>query len=81
MLAFQRRLDVVASNIANVNTTGYRASRVLFEDLFSQTLQGARAPVGNFGGSNPVQVGLGVRLGSRPVWPPIWLSKAQAFSS
>lgn len=63
LLAFQRRLDVVASNIANVNTTGYRASRVLFQDLFSQTLQGARAPSGNFGGSNPMQVGLGVRVG------------------
>lgn len=60
----QRRLDVIASNIANVNTTGYRGSRVLFQDLFSQTLQGPRAPVGPFGGNNPMQVGLGVRLAS-----------------
>ncbi len=64
LTAFQRRLDVIASNISNVNTTGYRGSRVLFQDLFSQTLAGAAAPVGNFGGTNPVQVGLGVRLGS-----------------
>lgn len=64
LAAFQRRLDVVANNIANVNTPGYRSSRVLFEDLFSQTLQGARAPEGNFGGSNPIQVGLGVRIGT-----------------
>jgi flagellar hook protein FlgE len=42
LLAHQRRIDVVASNIANVNTTGYRGSRVLFQDLFAQTLQGAR---------------------------------------
>lgn len=60
----QRRLDVIASNIANVNTTGYRSSRVLFQDLFSQTLQGPRAPVGAFGGNNSMQVGLGVRLAS-----------------
>jgi flagellar hook protein FlgE len=64
LIAFQRRLDVIASNIANVNTTAYRSSRVLFQDLFSQTLQGPRAPVGNFGGSNPIQVGLGVRIGT-----------------
>ncbi len=64
LLAHQRRLDVVASNIANVNTTGYKGSRVLFQDLFSQTLEGGSAPVDNFGGSNPVQVGLGVQVGS-----------------
>jgi len=60
----QRRIDVIASNIANVNTTGYRSSRVLFQDLFSQTLTGPRAPVGQFAGNNPMQVGLGVRLAS-----------------
>jgi flagellar hook protein FlgE len=62
--AQQRKLDVVANNIANVNTTGYRASRVLFQDLFSQTLRGGSAPLGGFGGSNPQQVGLGVQLAS-----------------
>jgi flagellar hook protein FlgE len=62
--AYQRRLDVIANNIANVNTTGYRSSRVLFQDLFSQTLQGARAPEGSFGGTNPQQTGLGVRVAS-----------------
>lgn len=60
----QRRLDVIANNIANTNTVGYRGSRVLFQDLFSQTLQGGAAPIGNFGGTNPQQVGLGVRIGS-----------------
>jgi flagellar hook protein FlgE len=64
LLAHQRKIDVVASNIANVNTTAYRASRALFQDLFSQTLEGARAAVGSFGGTNPSQVGLGVRLAS-----------------
>ncbi len=64
LLVQQRKLDVVANNIANVNTTGYRGSRVLFQDLFSQTLNGGSAPVGNFGGSNPQQVGLGVEIAS-----------------
>jgi flagellar hook protein FlgE len=62
--ANQRRLDVIASNISNVNTTGYRSARVLFQDLFSQTLQGSSAPVDDFGGSNGQQVGLGVRIGA-----------------
>ena len=64
LLVQQRKLDVVASNIANVNTIGYRGARVLFQDLFSQTLAGGSAPVGNFGGSNPQQIGLGVQIGS-----------------
>ena len=62
--AQQRKLDIVANNIANVNTTGYRSSRVLFQDLFSQTLRGASAPLGAFGGSNAQQVGLGVQIAS-----------------
>lgn len=64
LLAHQRRLDVVANNIANVNTTGYRGSRILFEDLFSQTLQGGTAPSASYGGSNPMQVGLGTGVGT-----------------
>ena len=64
LLAHQRRLDVTASNIANINTTGYRSSRILFQDLFSQTIRGGSAPVGNFGGSNPQQIGLGVQVAS-----------------
>lgn len=62
--AQQTKLDVVANNIANVNTTGYRSSRVLFQDLFSQTLSGPSAPAANTGGTNPMQVGLGVQIGS-----------------
>ena len=64
LLAHQRRIDVVANNIANVNTTGYRSSRMIFQDLFSQTIQGATAPTALNGGSNPLQVGLGVRIAS-----------------
>ena len=62
--AHQRRLDVVADNIANVNTTGYRGSRVLFRDLFAQTIEGGVAPSGTFGGTNPLQVGLGAAVGT-----------------
>lgn len=64
LISHQRRMDVIANNIANVNTPGYRGSRALFQDLFSQTLEGGRGPVGNYGGSNPAQIGLGVRLGT-----------------
>ncbi len=60
----QRRLDMVASNIANVNTVGYRSSRMNFQDLFSQTLRAGSAPVGSFGGTNPQQIGLGVQVAS-----------------
>jgi flagellar hook protein FlgE len=59
LLAHQQKLDVIADNISNVNSTGYRGSRVQFQSLFSQTLQTNRGPDGNFGGTNPVQVGLG----------------------
>lgn len=62
--AQQTKLDVVANNIANVNTTGYRSSRILFQDLFSQTLSGPSAPAGAFGGTNPQQIGLGVQIAS-----------------
>ena len=58
----QAFMDVVGNNIANVNTTGYKSSNVLFEDLLSQQLSGAGAPTAASGGTNPAQVGLGVRL-------------------
>ncbi len=56
-------MDVVGNNIANVNTTGFKASAVIFQDLLSQTLNGAgSAALGSAGGTNPAQVGLGVRI-------------------
>ena len=58
----QAFMDVVGNNIANVNTTGYKTSSVLFEDLLSQQMNGAGAPTTATGGTNPAQVGLGVRL-------------------
>lgn len=56
-------MDVVSSNIANVNTTGYKSSRIQFQELLSQTIRGSSAPRGGAGGLNPVQIGLGMALG------------------
>lgn len=58
----QVRLDVIANNIANLNTFGFKSSRVAFSDLLSQTLRAASAPQAGRGGTNPTQVGLGVQL-------------------
>ena len=55
----QTRMDVVGNNISNVNTTGFKSSRVTFSDTLSQTLSGASAPTENLGGTNPKQIGLG----------------------
>ncbi len=60
----QTYMDVIGNNIANVNTTGFKASNVTFQDMLSQTLQGASSPSGTQGGTNPMQVGLGVGVGS-----------------
>lgn len=58
----QTMMDVTSNNIANVNTVGFKSSQTVFEDTLSQLLKGAGAPQGGNGGTNPAQVGLGVRL-------------------
>jgi flagellar hook protein FlgE len=60
----QTMLDVVSNNLANVNTVGYKGSRVTFKDQLQQTLYGGSAEGPNTGGTNSAQVGLGVQLGS-----------------
>ncbi len=60
----QVRMDVVANNIANINTIGFKRSRVNFQDILSQTIQGASTPTTNLGGTNPQQVGLGMTVSS-----------------
>lgn len=60
--AHQKMLDVTANNIANVNTTGFKGSSTVFEDTLSQTLAGGGAPTATNGGTNPTQVGLGVKV-------------------
>jgi len=58
----QTRIDTIAGNIANVNTHGYKSAQVVFSDLLAQTIRGAGAPSGNLGGTNPIQVGLGIKI-------------------
>ncbi|MHB1064503.1 MAG: flagellar hook protein FlgE [Georgenia sp.] len=58
----QTMLDVTGNNIANVNTTGFKAGRTQFSDTLSQVMMAAGAPQGAEGGTNPAQVGLGVQV-------------------
>ena len=60
----QTKMDVVGNNIANVNTTGFKAGRVTFADTLSQTSANASSATGNLGGTNPKQIGLGVGVAS-----------------
>jgi len=60
----QVRMDVIGNNIANVNTVAFKAGRVTFKEGFAQLLQGASRPPGDQGGINPIQVGLGMQIGS-----------------
>ena len=58
----QTRMDVIGNNIANVNTAAYKTSRVVFQDIYSQTLRTGASGSDTLGGTNPTQVGLGVTL-------------------
>ncbi|MEZ0493740.1 flagellar basal-body rod protein FlgF [Kineococcus sp. TBRC 1896] len=58
----QTMMDVVGNNIANVNTAGFKSSGVVFADTLSQLTKAAGAPTDANGGTNPSQVGLGVRV-------------------
>ncbi|MDR7868248.1 MAG: flagellar hook protein FlgE [Sporomusaceae bacterium] len=60
----QTGLNVIANNISNVNTTGFKQQRVSFSDVLSQTLSGATGASGNKGGTNAIQLGLGVGVSS-----------------
>jgi flagellar basal-body rod protein FlgG len=63
MEAQQQMIDVIANNLANVNTTGFKRSRASFEDLLYQTIQGARVEAPQEEETlGPVQIGKGVRL-------------------
>ncbi|MDQ4213204.1 flagellar hook protein FlgE [Microbacterium capsulatum] len=58
----QTMLDATGNNIANVNTVGFKASSVLFEDSLSQLIGNPGIPSDQVGGRNPAQVGLGVQV-------------------
>jgi flagellar hook protein FlgE len=59
-------MDVIANNISNVNTVGFKSSRVTFNEVFAQTLSGAAGPNEALrrGGTNPMQIGLGANVAS-----------------
>lgn len=60
----QTKMDVIGNNIANVNTVGFKSSRVTFSEVFSQTVQSASGASEFTGGTNPMQIGLGTSIGS-----------------
>lgn len=59
----QTMLDVTGNNIANANTVGFKGNGVVFQDTLSQMLTSASAPTATRGGTNPIQIGLGVSVG------------------
>ncbi len=58
------RMDVIGNNIANVNTIGFKAGRVTFKETMAALLRGATRPTSDKGGVNPMQIGLGMAIGS-----------------
>lgn len=60
--AHARKLDVIGNNIANVNTTAFKSSKMMFESLFSRNLSFGSAPSDVLGGTNPRQIGNGVGI-------------------
>jgi flagellar hook protein FlgE len=60
--AHQTKMDVTGNNIANVNTVGFKGSQTVFQDTLSQVIRAGGAPAGDRGGTNPAQVGLGVKV-------------------
>ncbi|GBC93667.1 Flagellar hook protein FlgE [bacterium HR15] len=67
--AHQIKMNVIGNNIANINTVGFKSARAHFQDLLSQTLRAASRPSGVLGGTNPMQVGLGVKVGAIDIMP------------
>lgn len=64
MSAHQTKMDVIGNNIANVNTYGFKASRVTFSDIYYQTMRNATAGTTTSGGNNPSQIGYGATVGT-----------------
>ncbi|SHG92690.1 flagellar hook protein FlgE [Tepidibacter thalassicus] len=62
--AHQTKMDIIGNNIANVNTVGFKASRVTFKETFAQTIKGAGGAQDGRGGTNPMQIGLGADVAS-----------------
>lgn len=60
--AHQKMLDIAGNNLANVNTTAFKASRITFSELLSENIKKASQPTSNVGGTNPQQMGSGVGI-------------------
>ena len=58
----QTMMDVIGNNISNINTIGFKSGRATFAEMYAQTIQGATRPTDTYGGSNPMQVGLGMSI-------------------
>jgi flagellar hook protein FlgE len=54
-------MDVIGNNIANINTVAFKGGRISFSELFAQTLANGTQPTGSYGGTNPMQIGLGMK--------------------
>ena len=61
--AGQQQINVIANNVANINTVAYKSANMTFETLFSNTLSHGSAATKEGGGTNPMQIGLGVKIG------------------
>ena len=59
----QQQINVIANNVANINTVAYKSANMTFETLFSNTLSHGSAATKEGGGTNPQQIGLGVKIG------------------
>lgn len=62
--AHQTKMNVIGNNIANINTYGFKSSRVTFTDVFYQTLSNASSSSTESGGTNPTQLGYGAQVNS-----------------
>ncbi len=60
--AHQKMLDLAGNNLANVNTTAFKSSRITFSELLSETIKKASQPTMTIGGTNPMQMGSGVGI-------------------
>ncbi len=60
--AHQTKMDVTGNTIANVNPVGYKSSTTVFQDTLSQVVRAGGAPAADRGGTNPAQIGLGVKV-------------------
>ena len=64
MKSHQQRMDVIGNNIANVNTYGFKSSRVTFRDMFYQNIRNASAGTSTRGGVSPSGIGYGSQIAS-----------------